>query len=68
LALHTILVNPSGQVERSWAVVEPKCAPPWPEFREAIETALKHHEYEPATLDGKPVATCVQAVTHIDWR
>jgi hypothetical protein len=66
--LHEVLINPSGKAQDIWVVREPKCTPPWPELRESIRKALQEQLYEPATLDGKPVATCAQVLTNINWR
>jgi len=68
LSSHVILISPQGRVRGAWIVNEPRCEPPWPELTKAIRAAIWTRQFEPATVDGRPVPICALAMTIIDWR
>lgn len=55
-----IVVSPDGRV--SEAAVVRSTYPPWPEAEAIVVEAVRKWRYEPAKLDGKPVAVCTTLV------
>jgi hypothetical protein len=68
MAVHEVLIGPTGKVRLTWPVRTPKCQPPWPELDRAIHDSILDKEYEPAMAAGKAVPSCAMVSITIDWR
>jgi outer membrane biosynthesis protein TonB len=54
-----VLIGVDGKVRGVWPVKEVEFSPPWPEFNEAIEAAVRQWVFEPTKADGRPVPVCM---------
>ena len=57
-----VLIGADGKVERIWTLREVEATPPWPEFNQAITTAIGQWLFEPTVVEGRHVPVCM-AVT-----
>jgi len=62
------VIGQDGRVRRVKTVKAPRSTPPCPQLEESCLSALAKWRYEPATLEGRPVAVEVTITTILHLR
>ena len=62
------LINNSGKVVRVWPIHEVEFTPAFPSFNSAITEAIRHWEFEPLIVQGKPAPVCMTVTVTINWQ
>jgi hypothetical protein len=60
-----MLVDTDGKVRRVWTLREVEATPPWPEFNQAIITAIGQWLFEPTVVQGRRVPVCMTVTVGI---
>ncbi len=68
IILFRLLVNEKGVVEHVEVTTPPKVSPPWPEFVDAYQRALRKWRFKPARKAGKPVPVYLDMKANIHLR
>src|SRR5262249_59218390 len=68
IAIHEVLIGPSGKVQGVWPIQQPTFQPAFPAISQAIVDAIKTWEYEPHRAGGQAVPVCMVVSTNIHWR
>ena len=62
-----VLIDQEGDIRRVWVLREPIIDPPWPEFDEALVSAVRQWKYEPTIVRGRRVPVCMTVNTILHW-
>ncbi len=61
-----MLLDTKGKVSEVWAIREVQFTSPFPAFNKAIVDAIRHWEFEPVVVKGRPTPACMTVSVNIN--